>query len=898
MVHDATTPGVVIVESGGSTRLIEGATSGWGATDSYTVRLTMSPAAGETITVRVRALVTSTLNGSGHQADGVECGTPDGCAKVQLAFIAGPGQTLDTHGDLLLTFTSGTSGNWMTPQTVTLVAPANSQVEGQDLKAFPARERRVYPIQGPLSVYGGEDPNPPVSLSLDGFLPIVLPGESSGNPLPITATTAKAIEAAQIDRLIVHNEDSPANDVGTLTSTRITGLGMADDQVVNGRLMAGGVTYGGFEDLQINLGYGNDTFTVDSTHAGTTTIDAGAGNDTIIVHTIAGHTRILGSSGNDTFQVGSNGLLSLLAALLVVDGGSGTDVATFDDSADSTNSLGWLTQTMLTGLGMLPRTSLDSLSRPLDRLFSVDPQAGATAFTIALSQLYNGVSTGIGAVTLRVGATADQVRQALQLMLFPHFPSTADPLADMRCGVDGGTRCSDSVYVWQTATGYLIGFRGEMYADIVDTTDLFSATNHPVAITLAALGTGAHVTDLLRTSGVNYYRLETLNLLLGTGNDVMNVQGTLPVTNIAFGNGNDRAYVSSQANVGVTDKPQFLAGTLDLIQGTLNLAFGAGRNTLLISDEGTAIGDPSVLITDQAAAAQAVDSSLSASGEIFITGLAPAGISYSAATTGTFADGIRIWSGAGADGITVNAVHNRSGVRETTWLNTGLGSDTVTVNLDAAKGGFFVLNTQGPNNSVLPLDAGVAAGDEPFATTVVTQVLLDGRLLPGTHYVVTPGQDIVGLFDSMLPGDTATVTLNTVDTATFTASGAQAYDISGLGSGALVGYRVWVNGLLLGASEVTLAGSTLSFEAGTQRDGTASFVMVEVTRTHTLTFTGPMNTLSDNDTVDARGSSLPLIIFGGQGNDTIHGGSGNDVILGDRGRVLWFDPTKRFRRTH
>ena len=76
------------------------------------------------------------------------------------------------------------------------------------------------------------------------------------------------------------------------------------------------------------------------------------------------------------------------------------------------------------------------------------------------------------------------------------------------------------------------------------------------------------------------------------------------------------------------------------------------------------------------------------------------------------------------------------------------------------------------------------------------------------------------------------MTLNTVDTATFTASGAQAYDISGLGSGALVGYRVWVNGLLLGASEVTLAGSTLSFEAGTQRDGTASFVMVEVTRTH------------------------------------------------------------------
>src|SRR4029078_9458161 len=39
VVHDANTPGVVIVESGGSTRLIEGATTGWGATDTYAVRL-------------------------------------------------------------------------------------------------------------------------------------------------------------------------------------------------------------------------------------------------------------------------------------------------------------------------------------------------------------------------------------------------------------------------------------------------------------------------------------------------------------------------------------------------------------------------------------------------------------------------------------------------------------------------------------------------------------------------------------------------------------------------------------------------------------------------------------------------------------------------------------------
>ena len=51
----------------------------------------------------------------------------------------------------------------------------------------------------------------------------------------------------------------------------------------------------------------------------------------------------------------------------------------------------------------------------------------------------------------------------------------------------------------------------------------------------------------------------------------------------------------------------------------------------------------------------------------------------------------------------------------------------------------------------------------------------------------------------------------------------------------------------------------------------------------------PGTVSSDNDTVNASASSLPLIIFGGQGNDTITGGSGNDIIFGDRGRVVYYD---------
>ncbi|MCX7423973.1 MAG: hypothetical protein NT013_31205 [Planctomycetia bacterium] len=43
-----------------------------------------------------------------------------------------------------------------------------------------------------------------------------------------------------------------------------------------------------------------------------------------------------------------------------------------------------------------------------------------------------------------------------------------------------------------------------------------------------------------------------------------------------------------------------------------------------------------------------------------------------------------------------------------------------------------------------------------------------------------------------------------------------------------------------------------------------------------------------NDIVNSSGSTLPLFIFGGTGNDSITGGSGNDVIFGDEGHVDFY----------
>ena len=600
------------------------------------------------------------------------------------------------------------------------------------------------------------------------------------------------------------------------------------------------------------------------------------------MRTVVGHTLLLGGAGDDAFRIGStSGLLDLLAAHVVIDGGAGTDTAWLDDAADLNANLGTITQSTVTGLDMTAGAGgTDELGRPrpLDELFAVTPRAGATHFTIVLSQVVGGVTTGIGAVTFAVGTTAEQVRLALQLLLFPQTGG-ADAGVSMTCGVAGATQCSDSVYVWLVGGTYLVGFRGEVNADPA----------HPVRVRLDALGTAAAATDGSRRDGITYDGLETLNLALGSGSDVLNVRGTRPVTNVSFGAGDDRVYVSSKAAVGLAEKPQFLAGDLDLVQGTLNLDLGTGRHTLLVSDEDSPVGDTSVLLTDVAAAARARDAALDASAEVFLVGLAPAGISWKVASTGTLADGIRIWTGSGADGITVDGTHNRTGVRTTTWLNTGLGNDLVVVSLTQGQDGFLVLNTQGPNDNVLPISP-IGDGDEPISPDVVTGITVNGAPLAAGRYVVSSRQDLVGLFDSLLPGDTVAVTLDVRTAGVVRASGAVTVDLATLGNvaHAVVELRVWVNGVLV--TPVSLVGTVLTIAAGTQRDGGASLVVVEVTRRHTETFTLPRLGGPDDDTVDARGSSLPLVVFGGQGADTIRTGTGGDIVVGDRGRVLWFTP--------
>ncbi|HEX6132112.1 MAG TPA: hypothetical protein VF044_10290, partial [Actinomycetota bacterium] len=154
----------------------------------------------------------------------------------------------------------------------------------------------------------------------------------------------RVVESDQVDTLNVFHGNSPADDVGVLTSTRLTGLGMGGDTVIADRLIPGGITYANLEALNIELGFGADDFTIESTHAGSTTVKTGRGGDQVLVKTIDGHTTIVTGDGNDHVTVSNDEtLVDQITALLTLDLGAGDDTITVDDSGDGNHHVGILT---------------------------------------------------------------------------------------------------------------------------------------------------------------------------------------------------------------------------------------------------------------------------------------------------------------------------------------------------------------------------------------------------------------------------------------------------------------------------------------------------------------------------------------------------------------------------
>ena len=156
-------------------------------------------------------------------------------------------------------------------------------------------------------------------------------------------------ENEETDILTVNDTDSVVSGINraelpagklTVTAGQLTGLGMSGDQVIGGRTEAGGIRYAGLEEVIVNLGSGDNLVTVNDTHAGATTINAGSGEDVIRVISISGHTFINGGNDADEITVSDNdGLLDSLGGLLTVTGDvPAVDVVTLAKGSEADDS--------------------------------------------------------------------------------------------------------------------------------------------------------------------------------------------------------------------------------------------------------------------------------------------------------------------------------------------------------------------------------------------------------------------------------------------------------------------------------------------------------------------------------------------------------------------------------
>ncbi len=196
----------------------------------------------------------------------------------------------------------------------------------------------VQAISGPTTINSTFAPN---TINVGSHTP------APGGTLAGIAALLTVQGGQYFDVVNVDDSGDPANESAQLTGSALTGLGMAD-----------GIAMSLVSALTVNLGSGTNTFLVEGTPLGQTTVNGGSGATTVNIQAIAGPATFNMGSGDNTIDVGSlapasGGTLAGIAAALSLSGGTGSTSLNLDDSGDMAARTGILAATSLKGLGML-----------------------------------------------------------------------------------------------------------------------------------------------------------------------------------------------------------------------------------------------------------------------------------------------------------------------------------------------------------------------------------------------------------------------------------------------------------------------------------------------------------------------------------------------------------------
>ena len=189
-----------------------------------------------------------------------------------------------------------------------------------DLKGFTLEITRNDAKNKIRLINGGDDTGPTLTLDVSrpweaGLTDAVPSATPPASEFTVEKTNPNLLvdEREETDFFFLNDTDNVTNidELPTaqliVTADRLTGLGMADTQLIgqgpSAREIEGGIEYKGLEELIINLGSGDNEIIIEDTDVGATKINAGDGDDIFFVNKISGHTYLNASAGFDTFNV-------------------------------------------------------------------------------------------------------------------------------------------------------------------------------------------------------------------------------------------------------------------------------------------------------------------------------------------------------------------------------------------------------------------------------------------------------------------------------------------------------------------------------------------------------------------------------------------------------------------
>ena len=377
--------------------------------------------------------------------------------------------------------------------------------------------------------------------------------------------------------------------------------------------MAGKIVYGTLEALTIGLGSGGDTFTVKSTHAGstelntnggadtvtletvagTTTVNTAAGTDTVNVQAISGATTINTGDDADTVNVGSKaatagGDVNSIGAVLTINGDGGSDTLNVDDTGDTLGNTGSLTSTELTGLGMggkIVYGTLESLVIGLgsggDTFTIQGTHTGTTELNTNAGSDAVTLESVAGTTTVNTAAGTDTVNvRAISAATTINTGNDADTVnvGSKAASAGGNVNAISAVLT-------INGDSGSDTLNVDDTGDTLGNTGTLSATELNGLG---------MTGKIVYGTLEALTIGLGSGGDTFTVASTHAGTTVLNANdGADTVYVlatsgATTVNAGEGDDVVNVGnGDLDPLQGVVAVTSGDGNDRVYVDDGAT-----------------------------------------------------------------------------------------------------------------------------------------------------------------------------------------------------------------------------------------------------------------------------------------------------------------------